>query len=148
MQSEVNKNIARKLKGFRIAKSISQAEMDARAALPRSATCKIETEAREATAAELIRMARVVGVPLGAFASDTSVAFSEEVKLIEALRVIPFEDYQRILGMLETSVYYSAKDAPETQQTEMQGLVEVINQLRTTDSRPRTHLAHVKRVRK
>lgn len=32
--------------------------------------------------------------------------FSEEVKVVEALREIPFEDYKRIISMIEASVYY------------------------------------------
>lgn len=148
MQDEITKAVTQKLKALRISKAISQSEMDERAKLPRAATCKIETERREPTASELVRMARVVGVPLGVFAQESTIVFSEEAKIVEALREIPFDDYKRILTMLETSVYYSAKDAGGEQKDRMENLVDVLNSLRLVDNRPRTQFAEVKRVRK
>ena len=148
MQDEINKQLTQKLKALRIARSISQAEMDLRAKLPRAATCKIETDRREPTASELVRMARVIGVPLGSFSQDSSMVFNEEAKVVEALRLIPFDDYQRIITMIETSVYYASKDAGAEQKGKMESLVDVLNRLRLEDSRPRTHFAEVKRVRK
>lgn len=148
MQDDISKHLTQKLKALRIARSISQSEMDERAKLPRAATCKIETDRREPTASELVRMARVIGVPLGAFSQDASMVFNEEAKVVEALRLIPFDDYQRILSMIETSVYYASKDAGSEQKDKMENLVDVLNSLRLSDNRPRTHFAEVKRVRK
>lgn len=148
MQDEINRTLTQKLKALRISRSISQSEMDERAGLPRAATCKIETARREPTASELVRMARVVGAPLSSFSHEAPMVFSEETRIVEALRLIPFEDYQRILSMIETSVYYSSKDAGEDEKVKMESLVDILNKMRSTDSRPRTQVAEVKRVRK
>lgn len=148
MHDEITKSVTQKLKALRIAKSISQSEMDERAKLPRAATCKIETDRREPTASELVRMARVVGVPLNVFGHESTIVFSEESKIIEALREIPFEDYQRILTMIETAVYYAAKEVGGDHRAKMENLVEVMQGLRLSDQRARTQIADVKRVRK
>jgi len=145
---QINKAIIQKLKAHRISRSISQSEMDERAVLPKATTCKIETERRELSASELVRMSRVLSLPLGAFTNESTIVYKEEAKVIEALRAIPFEDYKRILGMIETAVYYSSKDASDEHKDSLQDLVETLNQLGLSDNRPRTHLANVKRVRK
>ena len=148
MEDSINKSIVQKLKAHRIARSISQSEMDARAVLPKATTCKIETERRELSASELVRMSRVLSVPLAAFANDSTIVYKEEAKIVEALRLIPFEDYKRILFALETALYFSSKHAIDEDKDTLQDLADTLNQLGLSDSRPRTHIANIKRVRK
>ena len=94
MQNEMN-NISEKIRDLRKAKSIKQSELDIAAKLPRSSISKIELGKREATASELVRIAQSLGVTLDTLVSrDNAFVYLEEIKVIEALREIPFEDYQ------------------------------------------------------
>ncbi len=121
--------------------------MDEAANLPRSTTSKIENNKREATASELVRIAQVLGVTLDTLVSgDSAFVYREEIKVIEALREIPFEDYQRILRTLEAQVYFAAKDAKAPLKEHLQDLVAALTNLSQVDRRPRTHIADVKRV--
>ena len=93
------------------------------AELPRSTISKIEKGKREATASELIRISQSLGVNLNVFSSnDSSFVYSEEVKVIEALREIPFDDYQRLIKTLEAQVYFAAKDVGKEKKEHLQEL--------------------------
>ncbi len=141
--------IAKKLKTLRMAKSITQAELDVMAELPRSTISKIENGKREATASELIRISQSLGVNLNVFSSnDPSFVYSEEVKVIEALREIPFDDYQRLMKTLEAQVYFAAKDVSKVKKEHLQELVASLSSLSSSDQRPRSQYADRIRIRK
>lgn len=127
---------------------MKQAELDERAELPRSSMSKIENEKREATASELARIAQALGVTLDVLVTGKSAfVYQEEIKVIEALRVIPFEDYKRILGTLEAQVYFAAKDARPPLKEHLLELVSELTHLSQADMRPRSDFAERKRVR-
>ena len=140
--------IAQKIRSLRMAKGIKQAELDSEAGLPVSSVSKIERGIREATASELIRIAQVLGVTVDTFASGKSVfVYQEEIKVIEALREIPFEDYQRIIRTIEAQVYFSSKDASSPLKEHLLNIVSELTRLSDSDSRPRSDFANKKRVR-
>lgn len=145
---DTSKSIAQTLRAIRISKSLKQSEIDELTNLPTSSTCKIENGSREATATELVRISKALGVSLDTFIGDGAFVYREEIKIIEALRAIPFEDYRRILGMIEACVYMAAKHADEEHKGYLQNLVGTLNQLEKVDQRPRTMIANAKRVRK
>lgn len=127
---------------------MKQAELDERAELPRSSISKIENEKREATASELARIAQALGVTLDVLvAGKSAFVYQEEIKVIEALREIPFEDYKRILGTLEAQVYFAAKDARPPLKEHLLELVSELTHLSQADRRPRSDFAERKRVR-
>ena len=148
MQSD-SVHIAQRIRNLRMAKNLRQAELDEAARLPRSSVSKIETEKRDATAGELVRIAQALGVTLDMLVSgDNEFVYLEEIKVIEALREIPFEDYQRILRTLEAQVYFAAKDAEAPLKQHLQELVAALTNLSQADRRPRGRIANVKRARK
>ena len=148
MQNQMN-NISEKIRDLRKAKSIKQSELDIAAKLPRSSISKIELGKREATASELVRIAQSLGVTLDTLVSrDNAFVYLEEIKVIEALREIPFEDYQRILRTLEAQVYFVAKDAETSLKQHLQDLVTSLTSLSQSDRRPRSHVSNIKRIRK
>lgn len=77
--------------------------------------------------------------------SDAFV-YREEMKVIEALREIPFEDYRRILHTLEAQVYFAAKDTEQDRKEFLEELVGSLTQLSQGDRRPRSHFLENKRV--
>lgn len=146
MQSDP-KFIADRIRSLRIAKNVKQAELDEKTELPRSSISKIENGKREATASELVRIAQALGVTLDMLVTDSdSFVYQEEMKVIEALREIPFDDYRRILHTLEAQVYFAAKDTTPGRKEYLEGLVGSLTQLSQGDRRPRSHFAENKRV--
>lgn len=142
-------NIADKLKSLRKAKELTQAELDEMAQLPKSSISKIENRKREATANELIRIAHCLGVNLNAFSSTEDVfVYAEEIKVVEALREIPFEDYQRLIKTLEAQVYFASKDVNRNKKEYLQELVASLSSMSSSDQRPRSHYADRIRIRK
>lgn len=140
--------IASRIRSLRIAKEMKQAELDERAELPRSSISKIETSKREATASELVRIAQALGVTLDILvAGQDAFVYVEEIKVIEALREIPFDDYKRILGTIEAQVYFTAKDAKAPLKQHLDALVAALTHLSQSDRRPRSRIAETKRVR-
>ena len=147
MQNEAE-HIALKIRSLRMAKKQKQAELDEEANLPRSSISKIETGNREATASELVRIAQALGVTLDTLVSgETAFVYLEEIKVIEALREITFEDYKRILGTDEAQVYFTAKDAQGPRKQYLNDLVKVLISLAREDRRPRGRYEEVKRIR-
>ena len=146
MQSDP-KFIADRIRSLRIARNVKQAELDEKTELPRSSISKIENGKREATASELVRIAQALGVTLDMLVTDSdSFVYQEEMKVIEALREIPFDDYRRILHTLEAQVYFAAKDTIPGRKEYLEGLVGSLTQLSQGDRRPRSHFAENKRV--
>lgn len=146
MQSDP-KFIADRIRSLRIARNVKQAELDEKTELPRSSISKIENGKREATASELVRIAQALGVTLDMLVTDSdSFVYQEEMKVIEALREIPFDDYRRILHTLEAQVYFAAKDTTPGRKEYLEGLVGSLTQLSQGDRRPRSHFAENKRV--
>jgi len=146
MQSDP-KFIADRIRSLRIARNVKQAELDEKTELPRSSISKIENGKREATASELVRIAQALGVTLDMLVTDSdSFVYQEEMKVIEALREIPFDDYRRILHTLEAQVYFAAKDTTLGRKEYLEGLVGSLTQLSQGDRRPRSHFAENKRV--
>lgn len=142
-------DIASKLKVLRKAKAITQAELDVMAKLPKSSISKIENGKREATANELIRISSSLGVNLNVFSSNEDIfVYSEEVKVIEALREIPFDDYQRLIKTLEAQVYFTSKDLAKKKKEHLQELVASLSVMSSSDQRPRSHYADRIRIRK
>lgn len=147
MRNEI-KNIASRIRELRIAKRIKQSELDEKAGLPRSSISKIENGKREATAAELVRIAKSLGMTLDILvANEDAFVYQEEIKVIEALRELPFEDYQRIVGQIEAQVYFSAKDASIHLKRHLESLVNTLISLRQEDRRPRSKFKEKQRVR-
>lgn len=146
MQSDP-KFIADRIRSLRIAKNMKQADLDEKTELPRSSISKIENGKREATASELVRIAQALGVTLDMLVKDSdSFVYQEEMKVIEALREIPFDDYRRILHTLEAQVYFAAKDTSPGRKEFLEDLVGSLTQLSQGDRRPRSHFAENKRV--
>ncbi len=146
MQSDP-KFIADRIRSLRIAKNMKQADLDEKTELPRSSISKIENGKREATASELVRIAQALGVTLDMLVTDSdSFVYQEEMKVIEALREIPFDDYRRILRTLEAQVYFAAKDSSLARKEFLDDLVGSLTQLSQGDRRPRSHFAENKRV--
>ncbi len=138
-----------KIKALRKAKQLTQAELDEMVGLPKSSISKIENGKREPTANELVKIANCLGVSLGVFSSTDDVfVFSEEAKVVEALREIPFDDYQRLMKTLEAKVYFASKDVNKEKKEYLQDLVAALSMLSTTDQRPRSHFAERQRIRK
>ena len=79
-----------------------------------------------------------MGTPVDSLtgASDSFI-YREEIKVVEALREIPFEDYKRIMSMLEASVYYTAKDVDENKKGQLLDLVTTLASFMKNDQRPR-----------
>jgi len=126
---------------------MKQAELDEKTKLPRSSISKIENGKREATASELVRIAQALGVTLDMLITETdSFVYQEEMKVIEALREIPFDDYRRILHTLEAQVYFSAKDTEAGRKEYLESLVGSLTQLTQGDRRPRSHFSEIKRI--
>jgi hypothetical protein len=73
--------------------------------------------------------------------------YQEEIRVIEALREIPFEDYKQILRTLEARVYFMAKDAQSPLKEHLRELVSELTHLSQTDRRPRSDFAERKRVK-
>lgn len=148
MQSDPQE-IASRIRELRTAKNLKQSELDEAAGLPKSTISKIELLKREPTASELVRIAQALGVSLDMLVSgETAFAYIEEIKVIEALREVPFEDYRRILSQLEAQVYFAAKDAQAPLKQHLQELVGALGKLSMADRRPRSHGSDVKRIRK
>lgn len=140
--------IAERIRTVRIARGLKQAEIDNLAGLPISSTSKIERNMREATASELVRIAQALGMTLDTLLSGKSAfVYQEEIKVIEALREIPFDDYKQILRTLEAQVYFSAKDAKPPLKEHLIDLVSELTRLSQSDIRPRSDFAERKRVR-
>lgn len=140
--------IANRIKDVRKSRGLKQSELDERAELSKAATTKIERGLREATASELVRIAKALGVTLDTLATGkTDFVYQEELKVVEALRTIPFEDYKRILGMVEAQVYFSAKDTDEQTKEYLLSLVTELAYLSQADRRPRADFAEKKRIK-
>lgn len=141
--------LANRIRSIRISRGLKQSELDERAQLPMTATTKIERGLREATASELIRIAQALGMTLDMLvAGKSEFVYKEEIKMIEALREVPFEDYKRILGTIEAQVYFAAKDARPPMKEHLLELVSELTRLSQSDRRPRSDFANRKRIRK
>lgn len=139
--------ISERIRSLRMARNMKQAELDEKAEMPRSSVSKIENTKREATASELVRIAQVLGVTLDMLVTDSDAfVYREEIKVIEALREIPFEDYKRILRTLEAQVYFTSKDAAEPRRGFLEELVGSLTQLSQADRRPRSNFEEKKRI--
>jgi|LNFM01.1.fsa_nt_gb transcriptional regulator with XRE-family HTH domain len=146
MQSDP-KFISDRIRSLRMARNVKQSELDEKSGLPRSTISKIENSKREATASELVRIAQALGLTLDMLvAGSDSFVYQEEMKVIEALREIPFEDYKRILHTIEAQVYFASKDTTKTRKEYLEELVGSLTQLSQGDRRPRSHFAENKRV--
>lgn len=146
MQSDP-KFISDRIRSLRMARNVKQSELDEKSGLPRSTISKIENSKREATASELVRIAQALGLTLDMLvAGSDSFVYQEEMKVIEALREIPFEDYKRILHTIEAQVYFASKDATKSRKEYLEELVGSLTQLSQGDRRPRSHFAENKRV--
>lgn len=131
-----------KIKELRIARGLNQSEVDSDANLPTNSTSKIERGLRNATADELIRIAKTLGVPLDAFSDDaTSYVAREEVKIVEALRELSFDEYRDFLRKVEARIYFKAKDAFGKEKIALGGLVSSLRKMSESDLRPRTNIA-------
>jgi len=130
--------IGERIRKARLAKQMKQSDLDIDAQLPSTSISKIERGSREITTSELIRIARVLGTPVDSLTGNNNgFIFSEEVKVVEALREIPFEDYKRIISMLEASVYYTAKDVDANKKDFLLDLVTSLASFVKNDQRPR-----------
>jgi transcriptional regulator with XRE-family HTH domain len=146
MQSDP-KFISDRIRSLRMARNVKQSELDEKSGLPRSTISKIENSKREATASELVRIAQALGLTLDMLvAGSDSFVYQEEMKVIEALREIPFEDYKRILHTIEAQVYFASKDTTKSRKEYLEELVGSLTQLSQGDRRPRSHFAENKRV--
>ena len=147
---ETNRNdISERIRVSRRAKRLTQAELDTAAGLPTSSISKVESKKRELTANEFVRVSDVLAIPLDSLAGREAICvYSEEARLIEALREIPFEDYKRILLQIESSLHFLSKDKEPEVQRELREMVFTLSKLATEDSRPRSQFQEIKRVRK
>lgn len=149
-QSIGSQTVADKIKELRIARGLKQADIDLDADLPTNSTSKIERGMRSATAEELIRIAKTLGVPLDAFSDEeTSYVAREEVRIVEALRELSFEEYREFLRKVEARIYFKAKDATGKEKIGLGALVSSLRKMSEHDLRPRTNIAaNIKESRK
>mgnify|MGYP001572462909 FL=1 len=141
--------LANRIRSIRISRGLKQSELDERAELPMTATTKIERGLREATASELVRIAQALGMTLDMLVMGKSeFVYKEEIKIIEALREVPFDAYKRILETIEAQVYFAAKDARTPLKEHLLELVSELTRLSQSDRRPRSDFADRKRIRK
>jgi transcriptional regulator with XRE-family HTH domain len=147
---QTNRNdISENIRVTRKAKRLTQAELDTAAGLPTSSISKVESKRRELTATEFVRVSDVLAITLDSLAGREAICvYSEEARLIEALREIPFEDYKRILLQIESSLHFMSKDKELEVQTKLREMVLTLSKLANDDSRPRSRFQEVKRVRK
>lgn len=140
-----NIEIGERIRQARLAKKMKQSDLDTDANLPRSSVSKIELGNREITTPELMRIARALGTPIDSLTGDgQSFVYNEEIKIIEALREIPFEDYKRIISMVEASVYYTAKDVNDSKRHQLLDLVTSLASFVKNDQRPRPIQKNIK----
>ena len=148
MQNDPN-YIAGRIQNLRMMRGMSQEELGKRAGISKSAISKIENARREATASEIIRIAQAVGVTLDILVNgQDNFVYQEEIKVIEALREIPFDDYRSILEEIEYKLYSRARDAQTPLKEHLDDLVASLTHLAQSDKRPRTDFAERKRVKK
>lgn len=130
--------IGERIKKARLAKQMKQSDLDTDAQLTSTAISKIERGSREITMSELVRIARALGTSIDSLTGNTDgFIYNEEIKIVEALREIPFEDYKRIISMIEASVYYTAKDAEPIKKNSLLDLVSNLASFLKYDQRPR-----------
>ena len=130
--------IGERIRKARLGKKMKQADLDIDAGLPISTVSKIELGKREITISELKRIARALGTSADSLTGSTeSLIYQEEVKIVEALREIPFEDYKRIISMLEASTYYTAKDTKLEKKDYLLDIVDKLASFVKYDQRPR-----------
>ena len=142
-----NLNLSEKLRSLRKARFITQSKLDEMAGLPISSTSKIEHKKREMTASELIRIAKALKVRLTAFLDREIYICNEEIRVIQALRVIPFEDYRRLITTLESQVYFASKDMEGKKKEWMKNLVTILSKLSVEDKRPKEENLERQRIR-
>lgn len=148
MQDE-NKEIAVRIRAIRIAKKLKQSELDEMAGLPSTTICKIEKGNREVTANHLIQIAKALRVTVDSLLNnEEEFVFKPEVRIIQALREVAFEDYQRFIERLEGDLYYAAKQADPERKEYLDKIVRDLIGMSKQDVRARTTLTDVKRVRK
>ena len=117
MQDE-NKEIIKRIRALRISKKLKQKELNALANLPDNTICKIENGVRELTAAHLLSIAKALRVTTDSLLNtDDEYIFKQEVRIVQALREVQFEDLRTFLVRLEGDLYYASKNAePERKQ--------------------------------
>jgi transcriptional regulator with XRE-family HTH domain len=139
--------IGTRIRKVRVAKNIRQSDLDIEAKLPRGTISKIELGYREATVVELVQIAHVLGTNIDSLISEKNMFVSdEEVKVIEALRELDFDEYQRVIRIVEGALYFTAKyDEAEKKEFKL-SLVQSLARMGTNDMRPRSQLLEKKRA--
>ena len=100
-----------KIKELRISKKITQNELDKLANLPATSTAKIEQGRRQVEANELMQIANALSVSVHWFFPDQQIYIApEEIDVLEALRIVAFDKYKRIITSLEADIYFRAKE--------------------------------------
>lgn len=140
--------IGKRIREVRLAKGLKQTALNDLAELPINSVCKIERGHREPSTPELLRIARALSTTID-FLTNASSTFvcTEEIKVIEALRVLKYEDYKRIIRTIEAQIYFDAKDVGDSRKHYIHGLVSELTRLSSTDLRPRSHIEEQKRIK-
>jgi len=98
---------------------------------------------------QLIRISQSLGVSLNSFSlNEEAFVYQDEIKIIQALREVEFEDYQRFIKMVEAQIYFKAKDCGSKHKEHLQNLMASLSSMTAEDLRPRSsYVKEVKRVR-
>lgn len=129
-----------KIKELRISKKITQNELDKLANLPATSTAKIEQGRRQVEANELMQIANALSVSVHWFFPDQQIHIApEEIDVLEALRIVAFEKYKKIITSLEADIYFRAKEVRPEKKKKFSELVVKLSRLGLSDHRPRAN---------
>lgn len=129
-----------KIRELRISKKITQNELDKLANLPATSTAKIEQGRRQVEANELMQIANALSVSVHWFFPDQQIHIApEEIDVLEALRIVAFDKYKRIITSLEADIYFRAKEVRPEKKKKFSELVVKLSRLGLSDHRPRAN---------
>ena len=129
-----------KIRELRISKKITQNELDKLANLPATSVAKIEQGRRQVEANELIYIANAMSVSVHWFFPDQQIhVSSEEIDILEALRIVKFEKYKTLMKTLEAAIYFKAKEVKPEKKKKLTELVVKLSRLGLSDHRPRAN---------
>lgn len=134
-------DIPSKIRELRVSKNLTQNELDKLANLPATSSAKIEQGRRQVIVEELLMISNALGVSVHVFFPDQDVFVSnEELHTLEALRLIPFDKFKRVMGMLEYEVFLKVRYLKGEKKKKMSELAVSLSRLTSKDQRPRSSL--------
>ena len=143
------KEIAERIRLSRKSREMTQTKLGEWAGLSGITISKIELGIRNIAADELIRISRALGINFDFLIDEKGyLLFDRDKNIIEALRVIPFEDYKRIIKDLESTLYSIATAHKGKEHQQLLEMVADLSLLTHSEHRPRSFLEQPKCSRK